>query len=199
MGNSLKVGILVELLVLVIAIAFSVFYFSQGYHLINHGYDVLLVMLWVLVAALLLFLLRSRSLLHEEMRRRFYLSHDWIYNHEIGYAPVSKVMGEGNAYDFVAFAADSLAFMSYGFEVAETPENFKAEYVVSSRRFRFHKTEDGVVIDQWQGALQKVERSENSTDFTLVTVGAFSNANQLARLIEDCEVLDGPFDLQGGE
>lgn len=190
MGTSLKIGIVLEVVVLGIALWFSYFYFSNGFYQLNHGYDVLLVMLWVLVAALLLFLLWSRSLLREEMMRRFYISPEWIYNHEIGYAPVKKVMGEGNVYDFVAFAADSLAEMSYGFEVAETPDNFKAEYVVSSRRFRYHHTGDGVVIDQWQGVLQKVKRSQNSTDFSLVVVGEYENINQLARLMEDNGVLE---------
>ena len=191
MGIWLKVGIVIEVLVLIVAISFSVFYFQHGFYRMNHGYDVILVMSWVLVAALLLTLAWSRSLLREEMVRRFYLSSTWVYNHEIGYAPVSKMTASGNVYDFVAYAAESLAEMSYGFEVAETPEDFKAEYVISSQRFRTHRSEDdGFVIDQWRGVMQKVERSEDSDDFSLVEVGAFSDANQLARLIEKYDVLD---------
>lgn len=189
MRSLLKVGIIIEAVVLVVAIAFSIFYFENGFYRVNHGYDVLLVMLWVLVAAALLFLFWSRSLAREEMMRRFYLSPEWIYNHEIGFAPIADTVESGNLYDFVAFAADSLAKMSYGFEVAESPEDFKAQYVVSSRRFKFHHTDDdGVVIDEWRGVLQKVNRAGGGDDFTLEDIGGFSDINHLVRLLEDEEV-----------
>ena len=138
MRNQLKAAIVVEAIVIVIAFGFSVFYFGNGMYRLNHVLDVTLVVLWILVALVLLLVFRSRSLQREEMVRRFYLSHDWVYNHEIGFAPLGKVVPDHDSYELVMFAAESLARMSYGFEVAEAPDDFDPSLMISSKVFCFH-------------------------------------------------------------
>lgn len=191
MQNQLKAAIIVEVIVLAIAFGFSIAYFQMGWYRSNHVLDVLLVVLWVLVAAVLLLVFRSRSHVREEMVRRFYLSHEWIYNHEIGYAPLSQIVPDRDPYEFVTFAADALARMSYGFEVAEAPADFQPEFLISSTGFRFHMVGEGddpddksVVIDQWKGSLQRVTLKEDgSHDYE--QVGSYANAKELAQLIDE--------------
>lgn len=193
MGKGLRSAIIVEAVVLVFALLFSVYYFMRGMYRPGHAMDVLLIVAWVLVAAAGLFIFWQRSLLREEMIRRFYLSKDWVYNHEIGYAPLKQVMPDGDAYGFVTFAADSLAHMSYGFEVADTPSDFVPELLISSDTFRFHLSGDGepdsdddasAVIDQWEGTLQLAHPDGNG-GHTYTELGTYSNARELARLLED--------------
>lgn len=194
MGRGLRTAIAVEAVVLVVAFAFSIAYFVMGWYRASHAPTVVLIVLWVLVAAALLFVFWARTLKREEMVRRFYLNKDWIYNHEIGYAPVAKIVPDGDAYELVTFAAESLAQMSYGFEVADPPENFKPDYLVSSSSFHFHKIEaeegedaDGVVIDTWAGMLQRISHDGNGNDPE--EIGTFENAAELARLLEQVEAL----------
>ena len=190
MGKGVRVGIIVEIVVLVIAVALSVAYFQMGLFRSDKGFDIWLLILWVLVAAVLLFVLWWRSLTREEMVRRFYLSPDGVYNHEIGYAPLERIAATNDAFQFVSFAAESLATMSYGFEVADTPEDFKPNLIISTRSFHFHKideeaeAEDGaVVIDQWKGSLMSVGTPGDEKTYT--ELGTFENARELARLLED--------------
>ena len=192
MGKGLKTAIAVEIVVLVVAFVFSIVYFSRGLYHTSHLHTVALVALWVLVAAALLFVFWSRSLKREEMIRRFYFNRDWIYNHEIGYAPVSQIAPDLDPYELVTFAADSLARMSYGFEVAEAPEDFNPTYLVTSSAFQYHKpyVEDGdeadddssVVVDRWTGSLVRITDSDDENDYE--SVGTFTNARELARLLE---------------
>lgn len=191
MKNQLRAAIIVEIIVLVIAFGFSIAYFQMGWYRSSHFLDVMLVVLWVLVAAVLLVVFRSRSLMREEMIRRFYLSNEWIYNHEIGYAPLSQIVPDRDPYEFVTFAADALARMSYGFEVAQAPDDFQPKYLISSTGFRFHFVGEGeddddksVVIDQWKGTLQHIDRNEDGSH-TYTQVGSYANAKELAHLIED--------------
>ena len=196
MGKGLRAAIVVEAIVLIAALLFSVAYFLMGMYRADHLMDVLFVVLWVLVAGALLFVFWQRSLLREEMIRRFYLSNDWIYNHEIGYAPISQIAPSGDVYELVTFAADSLARMSYGFEVADTPQDFEPNLMISSNIFKFHMVEEdgedaSVVIDQWEGALQKAQPDGNG-GHTYTELGTYGNAKELARLLEDAE----EFELQ---
>lgn len=193
MRNQLKAAIAVEIVVLVIALGFSVFYVANNLYRTSHALDVLLVVLWVLVAAIGLLVFRSRTLVREEMVRRFYLSADGLYNHEIGYAPLSKLAPEHDTYELVMFAAEALAKMSYGFEVAVPPEGFEPKFMISSRTFNFHLVGDeeepeyaSVVIDQWKGVLYKVELVK-SGNHSYTELGTFDNAKELARLLDNYE------------
>ena len=145
---------------------------------------------------LLLSVMWYRTLQREVLVRRFFVSRDWVYNHEIGYAPVSKVIGEAGAYDFVAFAADALAMMDYGFDVAETPSNFEPTFVIDSAVFLFHLSgtddsdpagddgDEGVVVDEWRGVLRRVNhRPIGKKRYT--SVGEFDNAGELAHLLDE--------------
>ena len=196
MHSQLKAAIIVEAIVLVIAVAFSVFYFSMGLYRSSRALDVLLVVLWVFVAGALLVVFKQRSNVREEMVRRFYLSHDWMYNHEIGYAPIREIMPDFDAYDFVTFAADALARMSYGFEVASTPDDFQPEYLISTKEFIFHLVEDeeasfeeSVVIDDWSGTFHKISLGNNGKHI-YTEIGSYADAKELARLIENNEVIE---------
>lgn len=206
MKKSLIIAIAVEIVVLILAFAFSLAYIQFGVGRDNLMLNIALVILWVFVAGVLLFVFWWRTLVREEMVRRFFVSDDWVYNHEIGYAPMKKVAPAGDAYGFVTFAADALAKMSYGFEVADAPEEFEPRFLISSRVFRFHMSggdeemgeqADGVVVDQWRGSLERID-ADASEKSSYTEVGKFENAGELARLLED----NGAFaraDVEEGE
>ena len=193
MGKSLKVAIVIEVVVLVVAFALSVAYLLFGFGHGNPVLNVLMIVLWVIVAGVLLFVFWWRSLLREEMVRQFFVADDWVYNHEIGYAPMKRIVPDGDAYRFVTFAADALAKMSYGFEVAEVPEEFHPRFLISSKEFHYHfsggdeeagEKPDGVVVDHWRGSLEIVQAGAYDME-DYVEVGEFENARDLARLLED--------------
>lgn len=172
MGKSVRAGVVVEVVVLVAAVAFSIAYFALGLYRTSQRFDAVLIMLWIVVAAVLLFVMWWRSLLREEMRRRFYLSDEWIYNFEIGYAPLSRIIPDRDVYSFVSFAADSLATMSYGFEVAETPARFMPKYLISTQAFNCHQTEDGaIVVDRWKGVLKRAADTDDDFEVSLLLAG----------------------------
>ena len=187
MGKGVRVGIIVEAIVLVAAIALSIAYFRMGLFRSDKGFDIWLLIVWVLVAAILLFILWSRSLTREEMVRRFYLSDEGVYNHEIGYAPLSRIAADNDAYQFVSFAADSLTTMSYGFEVADVPDDFRPKFIISTNSFLFHSSgedeDGGAVIDQWKGSLIRVGVPGDEASYT--ELGSYENVRELARLLED--------------
>ena len=187
MGKGVRIGIIVEAIVLVAAIILSLAYFRMGLFRSDKGFDIWLLIVWVLVAAILLFILWSRSLTREEMVRRFYLSDEGVYNHEIGYAPLSRIAADNDAYQFVSFAADSLTTMSYGFEVADVPDDFRPKFIISTNSFQFHNSgddeDDGAVIDQWKGSLTRVGVPGDEASYT--ELGSYENVRELARLLED--------------
>lgn len=187
MGKGVRAGIVVEAIVLVVALALSIAYLNLGLFRGDRGFDLWLIILWVLVAAVALFILWQRSLTREEMVRRFYVSDEGVYNHEIGYAPISQIAPDADAYEFVSFAADSLAEMSYGFEVADPPEDFKPTVMISTRLLRYRKPADdedgGAVVDQWKGSLYLVETPGDEK--TYKSAGTYENARELAQLLED--------------
>lgn len=190
MHQQMKAVIIVEAIVLVCALGFSIFYVANGLYRTSHLLDVTLVVLWVLVAGVFLLLFRSRENARERMVRRFYLSPEWIYNHEIGYAPLSELSSDLDMYGLVMFAADALAHMSYGFEVANAPTDFQPSFVIESEVFLFHLVGEeadpensSVVVDQWKGTLQQVKHSSNGEQ-EFIEIGSFSNAKQLAELLD---------------
>lgn len=194
MSKELRTAIVVEIIVLAAALIFSVVYFSLNLYDGHRLHTIALVVLWVLVAAILLVVFWGRSLKRVEMIRRFYFNEDWVYNHEIGYAPVSQIVPDRDTYELVTFAADSLAHMSYGFEVADAPQDFKPLFLVTSTEFQVHKPyveggdegggldDEPVVVDRWAGSLLRVTDSDDEDDYEVV--GTFENARELARLLE---------------
>lgn len=193
MRKGLITAIAVEAVVLVVAFALSVACISFGVGERNLIANIATIAVLVLVSGVLLFVYWWRTMQRDEMARRFYISRDWVYNHEIGHAPMKRVLSGDGSYDFVTFAADALAKMSYGFEVADAPADFSPEFVIDSRAFHFHFAGDddgtgdageGVVVDRWQGALQRVSVGADGK-LSLTDVGRFENASELARLIDD--------------
>ena len=170
-GNQVKAALAIVAVVLVVAFAFTAYYFANGLYLRAHPLDAVLVILWVIVAAALLVVFRARALSREE------------------------VVPDRDSYEIVLFAADALARMSYGFDVAHAPEDFKPTHMLSSMIFKYHLVgedvddeDKSVVIDQWRGTLQKITRTE-SDDYSYESVGSFSNAKELARLLDANDVL----------
>lgn len=205
MGKGLRQAIALEAAVLACAVAFLLLFLRTR---LGHGHPVLnlvLVALGVILAGLLLAALWRRTLERERMVRRFYVSDHWIYNHEIGFAPMERIAAGGDAFGFVTFAADALARMSYGFEVANPPSEFSPTLVIDSPVFLFHEYDDegdgedgevdrSVVVDEWAGLLRSIPHDARSArDFT--DLGEFGNAAQLARLLED----NGAFDAVRGQ
>ncbi|MDO4890254.1 MAG: hypothetical protein Q3963_02740 [Coriobacteriaceae bacterium] len=188
MRNPSKVNLIIGLLLLVAAIVYTVCYTVLHLYVIDHWRNILVVGLWALAAVVLAVWFAQRSLEREELIRRYYLSRDWIYNHEIGYAPLSQVVPDADAYEFVTFAADALVEMSYGFEVAETPDNFEPDFMVSTTRFDVRQTGDGAVVAQWKGALHRVVRDQDGNRGTY-EIAPFENAAELAQLLEENEAL----------
>ena len=197
MRSQLKAAFVVEAIVLIVALVFSVVYFVMGLYKSSRTLDVLLVIVWVLVGAVLLLAYRSRLRERDKLVRRFYLSRDWMYNHEIGYAPLSQIAPDRDPYEFVTFAAEALARMSYGFEVADAPSDFSPEYMITSSQFRFHFAGEGkspdeksVVIDRWKGALQRVVVGPDGAR-KAEPIDTYANAKQLAVLLGSNEILGG--------
>ena len=194
MRKHLGSAIVVEVLVLGAAIAFLLAFLFLGVGRENPTANITIVLAGVIVVAFLLVVLWQRTLVREAMVRHFYLSDGWIHNHEIGYAPISRIVPDRDAYEFVTFAAEALAHMSYGFDVADAPESFEPTYVIESNIFLFHTIGDeddldaGVVVDEWEGRLRVVDDSSaDGTGFR--DIAEFSSAKELANLLEENGVL----------
>ncbi|MDO4532684.1 MAG: hypothetical protein Q4C36_03075 [Coriobacteriia bacterium] len=114
-------SLIVGAALLIAAVVYTLLYAYFDLQYVDCWQRILLIVLLMVIAAAMVALFVNRSHLREEMVRRYYLSPEWVYNHEIGYAPLSQAAPNGDAYEFVTFAADALIEMSYGFEVAETP------------------------------------------------------------------------------
>ena len=193
MGKSTRSALLFEGFVLVAALVALVSILLAGPGHEQALLQISLVLAGVIVAGLLTFVLMQRTLEREMLVRRFFVSPHWIYNHEIGYAPLDGIAPNDNVYGFVTFAAEALARMSYGFEVANTPSSFEPEYIIESSAFLFHSTDEdddegAVVVDTWEGTLLKVDNPRDGKS-SQSEVGNFSNAGDLARLIEEVEAV----------
>ena len=189
----------VSCVALIGAIVFTVLHATRGWSAPYPWLTSVLVVVWIFAVLTLFRSFQLRTLKRKEARRRFYLSPEWMYNHEIGYAPLSRIVHD-SPYDFVMFAGNALAKMSYGFEVAEAPDDFSPTMLISSQKFTFHFIEDaedpadkGVVIDKWSGTLQKVQLAPDGSR-TYVQLGNYDNATTLAMLLDT----NGAFNLQYG-
>ena len=199
MRRYLKSAIVVELLVLIAALVFLLAFLGFDLGQRRPFLNVSLVFAGVLSVGMLLAILWNRILLREAMVRRFYVADEWIYNHEIGYAPLERIAPDGDVFGFVTFAANALARMSYGFEIADPPTSFDPYYIIESNVFLFHASEDapddpdeGVIIDEWRGVLSRIDEP-GAGDAGHTKVGSFSNAGELAYLLE----VHGALESQG--
>lgn len=188
MRKQSLLGLAVALALLVAAVAYTLCYAYFRLYLIDNWRNILLVLVWAAVAIALAAWWVQRSHEREELIRRYYLSPEWVYNHEIGYASLAQAVPDGDAYEFVTFAADSLVTMSYGFEVAETPKDFEPKFMVSTERFEVRNTGDGAVVSQWKGSLHRVVTDGEGTRGT-IEIAPFDNAAELAQLLEENEAL----------
>jgi len=194
MRGDLKAAMAAEIVVLFAAVIFLLGFLTAG---IGHERPMLslcITIFAVLCASALLVYIWHRTLQRESLVRRLYISSGGIYNNEFGFAPMSKISDSANAYDVVTFAADALAQMSYGFEIAERPEEFDPRYAIDSSIFVYHASDpkgdlsEGIVIDDWQGRLrERLRKPHGITAWR--PVETFDGAGELARLIEDHCVL----------
>ena len=189
MGKSTRSALLFEGFVLVAALVALVSILLAGPGHEQALLQISLVLAGVIVAGLLTFVLMQRTLEREMLVRRFFVSPHWIYNHEIGYAPLDGIAPNDNVYGFVTFAAEALARMSYGFEVAELPESFEPSVLIDSRVFLYHTAsddpDDGIVIDEWRGMVRRVTGADLSDESNFEDISTFDDAGELARLLED--------------
>ena len=185
MGKGLKGAIVAQVLVLAAATLFLFAFLRGDIGRDNPLLNTSLALATVTGTSLLLIVLWRRTLLREALVRRFYVSPAWIYNHEIGYAPLARIVVDGNVFAFVIYAADALAHMSYGFEVAETPTSFEPRFVIDSRIFLFHESgiDGGVVIDEWRGVLRQIVDATRG-ERGLTDIATFDDAGELAFLLE---------------
>ena len=189
MGKSLRVAICV----LVAVLAGSLVYvLAFAFGMVGHDRPLLnaiMLLIAVIVIAYLNYTLWNRTLLREALVRRFFMSSEWVYNHEIGYAPLAQIVPDGDAFGFVTFAAEALARMSYGFEVAELPESFEPSVCIDSRIFHYHTAsddpDDGIVVDAWRGVVRKVTGEDLNDESSFEDIAPFDDAGELARLLED--------------
>ena len=179
-----RTHVVVGIIALVVIAGLLVVYFSFGVFRGDRGINLLLMLLWVVLVILMIVVLQRRVLKREEIVRRFYLSKDGIYNNEMGYALFPHVDRGDDMLQFVLFAANSLVEMSYGFEVAETPEDFEPTLMVSTTTFKVRRTGDGAVVSQWKGSLHRVVSDREGHRGTY-EIAPFSNAAELAQLLED--------------
>ena len=196
MGKSMRAALLFEGFVLAAALVYLVAFLFSGLRM-AHGFQLLnisLVLATVVAATLLTARLWQRTLYRESLVRRFFVSPHWVYNAEIGFAPIGQVTDSGDSFGFVTFAAETLANMSYGFDVAQAPNSFDPKLVIDSHVFHVHNAsedpEDSIVVDKWWGMLHKVVGSDAEGRPVLEGIGTFSNAGELARLLDDSGVFE---------
>ena len=205
MGKSLRVAICV----LVAVLAGSLIYvLAFAFGMVGHDRPLLnavMLLIAVIVIAYLNYTLWNRTLLREALVRRFFMSSEWAYDHEIGYAPLAQIVPDGDAFGFVTFAAEALARMSYGFEVAAPPEVFEPQLVIDSFVFHVHFAGDeedledeGVVVDKWEGILYEAS-TDSKGELELFEISRFDNAVELAQLIGDNNSFLTFVELQGDE
>lgn len=153
----------------------------------DKGINLLLMLLWVALVILMVVVLQRRILKREEIMRRFYLSEDGIYNNEMGYALLPQVDDGDDMLPFVLFAANSLVEMSYGFEMADPPDDFKPTMIITTEKLRFHRPEGveegGAVIDEWKGTLLRIVTPGDESSLELL--GTYTNARELAFLLDE--------------
>ena len=191
-GRHISSGMILGTVLLVAAAVLTVAYLGFGVFRDDHGFDTWLLLVWVAVIVAFVVILFRRTRTREMLTRRFFLSEDGIYNFELGYAPLPEAIGDNLAFQVVSFAVDSLAAMSYGFEVVEQPQDFEPEMVITTTVLDFHWPEDadendGAVIDRWEGSLLRIVKPGDWS--ACETIGTYRNARELALLLEDSGML----------
>lgn len=178
----LVIGIIFCAVIIVLALLYFVF----GLFAVDRGAIILLLVLFALAVSFIVFGMRQQSRTREDMVRRFYLSEAGIYNYEIGFAPLSRISGGDDSLTLAVFMVDSLAKMSYGFEVAELSGDFQPQLLVDTEELLFHQPEHedgGTVVDSWKGTLYQVDASGEEDKYE--ELGVFDNARSLAFLLEE--------------
>ena len=191
MGRYVSPGMILGTVLLVAVAALTIAYLGFGVFRGEDGFILWLLLAWVAVIVVFVVALRMRSRTREELARRFFLSEGGIYNHELGYAPLPDADGGDAALRIVSFAVDSLATMSYGFEVVDRPQDFEPKLVIATTALEYHWTggagEGGVVIDRWEGSLLRIAKPGDES--SLETIGTYRNACDLAELLEGSGML----------
>ncbi|GEM_PF-2897847 len=184
-----RTHVVVGIIALVVIAGLLVVYFSFGVFRGDRGINLLLMLLWVVLVILMIVVLQRRVLKREEIVRRFYLSKDGIYNNEMGYALFPHVDRGDDMLQFVLFAANSLVEMSYGFKMADPPDDFQPTLIITTEKLRFHRPEGveegGAVIDEWKGTLLRIVTPGDEGSYELL--GTYGNARELAFLLEEHE------------
>jgi len=185
MGRRVRVYAIIGIVLLAVIAVMLILYFGLGIFLFDNMVNFWLMILLAAVVAAAVFVIHYRVLTRERMIRRLYLSDEGLYNFEIGYTPISRIEGGEDAFQLVLFAATSLVEMSYGFEVADLPDDFEPTLMISTDNLRFHRVtgeDGGAVIDQWKGSLQRISSLDEAGSHE--KLGSFGNARELALLIE---------------
>ena len=193
MGKYVSPGMVLGTVLLVAVAGLTIAYLGFGVFRSDQGFDLWLLLAWIAVIVVFVLALRARSRTREELARRFFLSDDGVYNNELGYAPLPQANGDDIAFQIVSFAVDSLATMSYGFEVVDQPEGFDPKMVITTKVLEYHWPEgadksDGVVIDRWEGSLLRIVKNGGQPSFE--TLGTYRNARELALLLEGSGMFD---------
>ena len=186
MRKRIHAYLVIGIVFCVAIIALALLYFVFDLFAVDRGAVILLLFLFALAVTFIVSALRRQSRMREEMVRRFYLSPAGIYNYEIGFAPRSRITGGDDSLTLAVFMVDSLAKMSYGFEVAELPGDFQPQLLVDTEELLFHQLENedgGTVVDSWKGLLYQVDESGDEDSYE--ELGAFDNARSLAFLLEE--------------
>ena len=101
--------------------------------------------------------------------------------------PFSHIEGGEDVLVLVTFAADSLAKMAYGYDVAELPADFVPKIVITTNTLRYHSPdndeENGVVIDKWEGQVLRIAVPGDESTYELL--GTYRNARELAYLLDE--------------
>ncbi|MDO4851629.1 MAG: hypothetical protein Q4A93_07230 [Actinomycetota bacterium] len=187
MKGHVRTHVVVGIIALVVIAGLLVIYFSFDVYRGDRGINLLLMLLWMVLIILMIVVLQRRVLKREEIVRRFYLSKDGIYNSEMGYASPAHAGGGDDMLQFVLFAANSLVEMSYGFEVADPPDDFEPTLIITTETLRFHRPEGteegGAVIDEWKGTLLRIVTPGDEGSYELL--GSYDNARELAFLLDE--------------
>ena len=190
MGKHIRIGTIVGAVLLVAIVALTIAYVGFGVFKGTNHFIIWLLLGWAVLIAVLSFVLYHRSSTREEIIRRFYLSDEGVFNYELGYASYDQAVDQNEAAQFVAFAVDSLASMSYGFETTEPPEDFTPKYVITTNTLLYHwpnnDKESVVVIDRWEGKLLRVVTPDDESSYE--TIGSFRNGRELASLLEKQDI-----------
>ena len=187
MSRRIQVGLVFGAVLLVVIVALTIAYFWFGVFRSDRAVDLWLLVAWALVVVVWAYVLYTRVKTREELVRRFYLSNMGAYNHELGYVSFRQAAPDNDAFQFVSFAADSLAIMSYGFDVAEAPWDFEPRYVITTSVLHYHLLDDdedaGAVVDRWEGTLLRVVTPGDESSYE--KLGTYRNARELSLLLEE--------------